>query len=140
MCFLSFLLFSALGTADLSGTWNGWADWSFEGSGTHCSTAKFTFTENETTVSRKSGILDCDYVRQEYPETTFTKKNGELWFENQKVGNYTNDKYSWDEIYSSHVNIHVSIERKGNAITYIEKWLNEKSATIYDIEARLFTK
>jgi hypothetical protein len=133
------LIATGLAKADLNGHWIGNADWSYDGSSAHCLTTQFSYEESDSILYRKLGVIDCDYVYQEYPELKFEKKSGELWIENVLVGHYSGNHYQWIEKYSDTVLIEVTADRTGNSMNYFENWIGPNSETIYQINARLFT-
>ena len=131
---------SAFATFSLNGAWLGWADWNYEGSGTHCVSAQFSYSEDETKLTRNMGHLDCDYVSMDYPALVLEKKSNGLFNGDQKVGEFGSDQYSWTEIYSENVKINVTVKREANHLDYGEQWIDSKSQKIYDIHSRLFLK
>jgi hypothetical protein len=138
--FLTIILFvTGFASADLNGQWIGTADWTFDGSSAHCLTSQFNYEESDSILYRKSGFIDCDYVYQEYPDLKFEKRDGELWLENVKIGQYLGDHYQWIEKYSDKVVIEVTADRTGNSMNYLENWIDQDSKSIYQINARLFT-
>ncbi|MGZ5278571.1 MAG: hypothetical protein ACXWC9_01430 [Pseudobdellovibrionaceae bacterium] len=138
--FLSFAIFGSLNAqADLSGTWIGWADWYFDGSGTRCPIAKLKFTEDSKQLTRVSGSVDCEFVFMDYQELAMLKKGGELWVDDQKVGTFSDNNYAWTEIYSPTVRIEVTAKREAGHLDYVEHWINNEGILIYDIRSRVFT-
>lgn len=137
---LSMVLFGSFqAQAAIGGSWIGWADWYFDGSGTRCPISKLEFLENDKKLVRVSGSVDCDIVFMESPEMTMEKKNGELWSDGQKIGTYSENNYAWTEIYSETVRIDVTAKREAGHMDYVEHWIGSGERLIYDIRSRLFT-
>ncbi len=124
--------------ADIAGSWRGWGEWSFDGSGARCSNVHFVFDETEEELIRRSGQLDCEYVGMEEYPLTLQKSGESLLLNGVVVGKFDANHYQWTEKYSERVTIEVSIIRTGSHIDYTENWFDKETGPLYEIHARLF--
>lgn len=139
LAILSTLLFSSQAQANLSGNWIGWGDWSYEGSATHCPEVRLLISETPTEIKRLSGHFECDYVSQDQGELRLTKKETDLWMDNERVGTQNGSHYEWIENYSPTIKIEVQIDRVAGHLDYQERWIGKDEKVIYLIESRLFS-
>lgn len=136
LCFGFFLAHPA--SADLQGSWAGWGDWNYEGSGTHCPSVLIRFTEDQGSFTRPYGRLDCDFVSLDMNPLTMKKDGGQFIVDGAVVGSFQGDSYSWTEIYSEKVRIEVAVQRQGLHLDYSENWIEVGDRPLYQIKARLF--
>jgi hypothetical protein len=141
-----FLILSVLSIhvfADINGSWLGWGEWKFDGSGTRCSTVKLEFTETDKALTRNKGTLDCDFVFMEMPELRLEKVGNDFFVDGRNMGHFEGNTYSWAEIYSENIKIRVELVREAGHIDYHETWLdasnNSPDHLLYEINARVFT-
>jgi hypothetical protein len=129
--------------ADINGSWIGWGEWKYEGSGTDCSTIKFDFNETDHSLTRTSGSIDCDVVSMQLPELRLEKSGQDLTLDGVNVGHFDVNNYSWAEVYNENVKIRVELNREVNHIDYHEIWLDSSISNpdhiLYEINARVFT-
>lgn len=131
-------IFVEAAQAELTGSWKGWGEWKFDGSGTRCSNVHFVFEETETELIRKGGQLDCEYVSMEEYPLTLQKSGQNLLLNGVVIGKSDGNHYQWTEEYSERVTIEVSVLRAGSHMDYTENWFDRETGPIYDIRARLF--
>ncbi len=126
----------------LHGSWTGWAYWHFQGSNEKCY-SNIQFSESSAQITRQEGFVDCDFAGIDMGEVALQKDGqGNLLFDSEVVGHYSEYKMDWVESYSPTVNIEVTIElgtSKTN-MNYNERWVNLQGEEIYFIENRLFKK
>lgn len=146
MFFPAIKVFAATDAAEnLNGSWLGWVDWTYEGSGTRCD-SMIVFTQDVSSLERKKGYMDCQVVYMELEPKSWILQDGQIFTlnENQEkmaVGEYTNKHYIWKEAYSSNVMIYNEISIEARHMDYIEKWIQlDNGQEIYDIKGRLFLK
>ncbi|HEX7675468.1 MAG TPA: hypothetical protein VF412_14930 [Bdellovibrio sp.] len=134
------LLATSVSHAALGGEWNGWGDWTFQGSGAHCDTMKLQFNETQSQLQRVSGYFDCGITALQLPEQTFQKNGKDLLVDGQVVGSVEADTYKWTERYSDTVKVQNLLQVEGHHMTYTETWIGSDGQTIYVITGRLFFK
>ncbi len=128
------------GDRSLHGRWTGWAYWHFQGSNEKCY-SNIQFSESTSQITRQQGAVDCDFAGLNMGEVSLQKDGlGNLLFDSEVVGHYSEFKMDWVESYSPTVNVEVTIElgtSKTN-LNYNERWVNLQGEEIYFIENRLF--
>ncbi len=134
LCFCSSMAF-----ANVSGSWLGWVDWSFDGSPAHCD-AQMKFNQTSQTLSRQSGFFDCNVVTMQMDAKDWTLKDGQMFEGDVAVGTYGPQEYRWTEDYSSTVKIETEIKLSALHMDYVEVWKNKTDGSeIYIIQGRLFS-
>lgn len=135
------LVFSAsMAHAALHGEWNGWGDWVFQGSGTHCSTMNLKFSESENKLQRLGGLFDCGLVALHIEPQVFEKQGNVLLIDGKEVGSVNGGTYQWTEHYSDTVLIKNSLKVDGLHMDYYERWIGSDNEIIYEITGRLFLR
>ncbi len=131
---------SQMAFADVTGTWNGWVNWSFDGSPAHCG-ARMQFSETEKTLERQSGFLDCNVVTMQMDPRAWVLKDGQIFEGDVAVGTYGPQEYHWIENYSDTVQIETDIKVSGGHMDYVEVWKKKIDASeIYVIQGRLILR
>jgi hypothetical protein len=133
------LLSTSMAFAGFNGNWQGWGDWTYGGSGTHCNMS-ITFIENTTSFSRNNGYFDCSIVGLDLEPVTFTKQGENLYDGEKLVGKVTANTLELKEAYSETVTISTSMKVEGHHSDYQEIWNDQYGNEIYKITGRLFLK
>lgn len=133
------LFFSTSSFADVTGAWNGWVYWNYQGSGSKCFSS-LKLTETSQGLHRQGGKIECEFARMDISEQILAKVGSALSFENVEVGSWKDDSFEWTEKYSDTVYIENIISIKGNSMDYHEKWMHVSGREIYDIKGRFFRK
>jgi hypothetical protein len=131
-------IFTSKAHADINGQWQGWGEWNYEGSGTHCYDVRFIFKENEKQIDRQFGRFNCDFVSLDVPPLVIQKENNKLLIDGKQIGSFDENSYQWTEDYSTQVKINVSIHREAKHLDYSELWYDSKNILLYDIKSRVF--
>ncbi len=139
LVFCSALILSGPTFADVSGSWNGWVYWTYQGEGPKCFSS-LKLTETSDRLHREGGNIECDFTRMDLSEQVLTKIGTLLRSDNEVVGAWSKDSFKWTEKYSDTVYIENEISVKGNSMDYHEKWMSVSGKEIYDIKGRFFRK
>ena len=124
--------------ANVQGSWAGWGDWLFDGSGDHCN-MQLIYKESEQKLQRTAGRFDCSAVSLTLPEATWIKQGDQLLSEDGKVvGKWTADSIELLEQYSPTVSILTIIHTEALHMDYHEVWHLKDNSVLYDIKGRLF--
>ena len=126
--------------AGLSGKWLGWGDWTYQGSGTHCTSMSLEFEDGADYLFRKSGYFDCSVVGLNIEPARFVKKGTQLLDQDGAVaGSYENNVITLNEAYSENVSITTTIKVDGLHFDYSDIWHQKDGSELYNITGRLFT-
>lgn len=124
----------------LTGKWTGWGEWTYQGSGTRCTSMWLAFDDRKDALERKGGYFDCGFVALASEPAKFVKKGEELFFEDGRpAGSYAGDVITLNEAYSENVDIRTVIKRDGYHFDYSEIWTEKNGRELYVITGRLFT-
>ena len=133
------LISTTLSFAGVGGNWQGWGEWSYDGSGSPCD-MKISFNETSKSFSRTSGYFDCSIIGLDLEPVTYTK-NGENLFDGDKlIGRITENSLELKEAYSETVTIDTKLIVEGHHADYLEIWTGQDGNQIYKITGRLFLK
>lgn len=123
---------SATSFADLSGSWNGWGIWMFQGEGVNCNMT-LRFSESEQKLIRHGGYFECNVVGMETYGMEWNWINNELIYDNSVVGTYDGKQFTLVEPANETTKIHTSMTIDGDVMGYEEKWIRDDGAVIYEI-------
>lgn len=126
--------------ANITGEWSGWGDWTYEGSGTHCSPMTLSFEESAGLLVRHGGYFDCQIVALDVAPGQWVKQGNNLLVDNNIVGSITDKGLHMEENYSEDVVIMTDISYEGNHMDYTETWFNKEKIVIYEITGRFFRR
>ncbi len=118
--------------ADLTGAWQGWGIWMFDGEGVNCN-MDLRFSETEQKLIRHGGYFECNLVGMETYGAEWTLDNKNLVFEDTIVGSYDGKNFNLVEFANETTNIHTSMTIDGDKMAYEEKWIRNDGAVIYEI-------
>ncbi|MDO9183653.1 MAG: hypothetical protein Q7U04_14660 [Bacteriovorax sp.] len=137
---ISFLLWSSISFANVTGDWTGWGTWTYEGAGTNCITMKLSFVETKDKLKRLGGFFDCQVAEQEVDSGEWIKQGNNLIQDGIVVGNITENTIHITEKYSDTVKIVSDIAIEAGHFDYSEVWYDRNDIVIYEIAGRLFKR
>lgn len=124
----------------LTGRWTGWGEWTYQGSGTRCTSMWLAFEDGKDYLDRKGGYFDCGFVALDSEPARWTKKGGLLLDQNgAEAGSYAGGSVVLKEAYSGNVDILTTIKVDGLHFDYSEVWTEKSGRELYVITGRLFT-
>ncbi|MGZ3788956.1 MAG: hypothetical protein ACXVLQ_10550 [Bacteriovorax sp.] len=133
-----FLIMSSVSFANISGEWNGWGTWTYEGSGVKCNPMTLRFSETNNKLIRAGGYFDCEIVALDVSSGEWTKEGNNLLVDGEIVGTITDHSVHLVEKYSETVKVVSDITINGLHLDYSEMWLDKDDVLIYEIKGRLF--
>jgi hypothetical protein len=120
-----------------SGEWQGWGDWTYEGSGDHCD-MYLTLSDSTTQFIRQRGQFNCTVVGLTIPQEAFLKNGKNLMLNQQVVGQINGDHVEFHEAYNPAVNVTTTMTVSARHLDYEEVWTQKDGAILYRIKGRLF--
>ncbi len=123
--------------ATFSGDWQGWGDWTYEGSGDHCD-MYLTLSESATQFVRERGQFNCTVVGLTIPQQAFVKSGKDLMLNRQIVGQITADHVEFHEPYNPTVNVTTTMTVSALHMDYEEVWTQKDGSVLDRIKGRLF--
>lgn len=139
LIFASLIIFQIKAHANLTGNWNGWGSWEFQGSGVDCNMG-MEWKESKTHVEISRGMFDCGIVVMHLGQTGWDIKDGLLFDEdNVEVGTYDGKELNlMMPSPNENTTIHVKVTRlRPTAYEYQETWFN-KYEKVYVIKGKFF--
>ncbi|RZA07278.1 MAG: hypothetical protein EOP11_08170 [Proteobacteria bacterium] len=130
------LTFSVAAHADATGTWKGYGEWAFQGSGVPCEMT-MRYDESEAELKRLGGFFECGIVALHSDPLTWAKKDGALFLGEDAAGAISENGFASREDYGDGVHIETKFVRDGLKAAYEERWINEKNVEIYNISGNL---
>ena len=125
--------------ADATGTWIGWGEWTFQGSGADCNMT-IGYRESETEFRRLGGTFDCGIVALHSDPLTWTRQGNQLFLNGEAAGEVSENGFFTKEAYGDGVHVETKFTREGLHADYQERWVNEQGVEIYLITGRLFLR
>lgn len=134
--FVISLFFCLDSYASFNGTWVGEGTYKAHRSEGNCPEVGMAFEESDFEFKIIYGSYDCGLLKAEYPSSVFEKRNGFLFYGEEKVGYFTDEL-----IYLSYENgvFELVLEKYlDDQIYYLERWDDGKS--FLTIKAKLLKR
>lgn len=134
-CALALSTALTVAQADVTGLWQGYGSWTYDGSSVPC-LLTIRYEENATQVRRHKGQLNCDILVMHSDPLLWQKSGPELLLEGEKAGSWSQDGIETQELAGENIQVSTNL----HAVTgeYHEVWSRVSDGAIfYDIRAKL---
>lgn len=134
------LVWSSLSFAGISGQWQGWGNWTYDGAGAHCDPMTLKFDETKNKLIRAGGFFDCQVAGMEVLPVEFVKDGMNLLQDNKIVGSIIDNSIHYSEQYDENVRVETDIKMEASHFDYKEIWYLKDNSVLYTITGRFFKK